>query len=117
MHNGDFEPRYSDALPSESYDLAQQERWVRLAAGLSVLFAVAAGVMMWLARRRQPTRLRRAEAALARGAGSVEQAARTVRKQGPGLITRGAESVEQAARSVRKQGPAYVAMSGARVEQ
>jgi len=61
--------------------------------------------------------LDRAEAALAAAALQAEQAARTVRKQGPGLLVKGADRVEQAARTVRKQGPGLLVRSGERVEQ
>ena len=117
MQGNDFERASGDMIPRSSYDIQQQERWIAIGGGLSLLLAAVAGVMLWLARRRRPTRLERAEAALARGASSVEQAARTVRKQGPGLVVRGAERVEQAARSMRKQGPPMLAQRAESVEQ
>ena len=95
----------------------QQQRRIMIAGGLSVFFAVVAGVLFLIWRRRQPTRLDRAEASLVAAAVAAEQAARTVRQHGPSLIERGALSVEQAARTARKQGPAVVVRSGQRVEQ
>jgi len=96
---------------------SDQDRLMLIAGGLSVVFAAIAGILLILARRRPPTRIQRAEASLISAAQRAEQAARLVRKQGPGLVERGAGSVEQAARMVRKQGPGLVVKGGERVEQ
>ena len=108
MHNGEFEQGRLDEPQSGAwYDAEQREEWIMLAGALSVLFAAIAGVLVLLARRR-PTRLQRAEAALAAAAGRAEYAARTVRKQGPSMVAHSASRAEQAARAVRKQGPSIL---------
>ncbi|HEX5688957.1 MAG TPA: hypothetical protein VFX76_03095, partial [Roseiflexaceae bacterium] len=121
MQNSDFDQHELDRMGMD-YEGGDEGTWdqeqlVMLAAGLSVLFAAIAGVLVLLARRRRPTRLQRAEAALANAATRAEQAARTVRKQGPGMLERGARRTEELARTVRKQGPSVVVKSGERVEQ
>src|SRR5207253_5587263 len=124
MQNNNFEHEAADHQAEDStaeysaYEREQQQqRWIMIAGGLSVFFAAVAGVLFLLWRRLRPTRLDRAEASLVAAAIAAEQAARTVRKQGPTLIERGALSVEQAARTARKQGPAVVVRSGERVER
>src|SRR6185436_5006702 len=103
--------------PDAEYDTGrQQEQWIAIAGGLSVLFAAVAGVLILLARRR-PSRLQRAEAALVAAAERAEEAARTVRKRGPGALERGARRTEDLARTIRKQGPAVVVRGGERVER
>jgi hypothetical protein len=111
MQNSDFGQEEMGAMDYEAgYDSEwRQEQWIMLAGGLSLLFAVVAGVLLMLARRRRPTRIQRAEAALIAAAERAEGAARTVRKRGPGLLERGARRTEDLARTVRKQGPAVVA--------
>ncbi len=119
MQNNNFEHEGEGITEeySEYERQQQQQRWIMIAGGLSVCFAAIAGVLFLLWRRRQPTRLDRAEASLVAAAAAAEQAARTVRQRGPTLIERGALSVEQAARTARKQGPAVIVRSGERVEQ
>jgi hypothetical protein len=117
MQNSDFDRMDGDALLDETHDRRrQQNQWIMIAGGLSLLFAAIAGVLIMRSRRR-PTQLQRAEASLVAAAIAAEQAARTVRKQGPGMLARGAESVERAARTVRKQGPGMLAQGAGRAEQ
>ena len=87
------------------------------AGGLSVILAAATGVWLAFRTRRPPTRIERAEASLAHAATRAEQAARTVRKQGPTAIERGGARIEQWGRAIRKQGPGMLADGAERVEQ
>ena len=88
-----------------------------VAGGLSVILAAATGVWLAFRTRRPPTRIERAEASLAHAATRAEQAARTVRKQGPTAIERGGARIEQWGRAIRKQGPGMLADGAERVEQ
>ncbi|MEP7191147.1 MAG: hypothetical protein ABI901_18295, partial [Roseiflexaceae bacterium] len=90
MQNNNFEHdavdhHVEDATPEYSaYEREQQQqRRLLIAGGLSVFFAAVAGVLFLLWRRRQPTRLDRAEASLVAAAVAAEQAARKVRQHGP----------------------------------
>ena len=102
-HEHEFEQPSDDILPNSFETPQVQSPWMWVAGGLSILFGAAATILFLVARRqRRPARLRQAEASLIAAASRAEQAARTVRKQGPGLVERGAGRVEQAARTVRK---------------
>src|SRR3954466_13980219 len=107
MWTPNFQPGEADPMHHEAeYDTGwRQEQWMLIAGGLSVLFAVFAGVLILLARRR-PSRLQPAEAALTAAAERSEGAARIVRKRGPGALERGARRTENLAPMFRKQGPA-----------
>jgi len=71
MQNNNFEPDAVDhqaedatAAYSEYEREQQQQRRILIAGGLSLFFAAVAGVLFLLWRRRQPSRLDRAEASL-----------------------------------------------------
>lgn len=87
------------------------------AGGLSVILAAATGVWLAFRTRRPPTRIERAEASLAHAATRAEQAARTVRKQAPGIVAERAGRAEKAARHVRKHGPARLRAGYEQTEQ
>ena len=97
-------------------DEQKQQQTLMLAGGLSAVLAIVAGVWLAMRTRRPPTRIQRAEATLANAAARAEQAARTVRKQGPSFVERGGSQIERWGRSLRKNGPAVVVNGAARVE-
>src|SRR6266508_768292 len=117
MYNHEFERPAGDSMPNTFEQQYGQDWWLWLAGGLSVVFAAVAGVLLVLARRRRPTRLERAEASLVAAATRAEQAARTVRKQGPAVVVKSGTQVEQWGRMLRKRGPAFLERSADRVEQ
>ena len=107
MQNDNFNYEEVDAMRDNeaSYETEwRQEQWIMLAGGLSVLFAAVAGVLILLLRRRRPTRVQRAEAALIAAAERAESAARTVRKQGPPILRRSVQRTEQAVEYTRGVG-------------
>jgi len=107
MQNDDFAfSEEANAMQNETNeaDEGHQERWIMFAGGLSLLFAVVAGVLFLRARRR-PTRLQRAE-----------QAARSVRKQGPPLLRQGVQRTGKAVERARTASQEIANQAGRAVE-